>query len=99
DYKVPGNDDAIRSVSLLTRVMADAVADGLIARAGGGSAEEGAAEAEPMAEWERELLAGAEGTEATAPATAEGAAETPAAENPAETATPAADEAAPVERS
>jgi len=99
DYKVPGNDDAIRSVSLLTRVMADAVADGLIARAGGGSAEEGAAEAEPMAEWERELLAGSEGTEATAPATAEGAAETPAAENPAETATPAADEAAPVERS
>ena len=34
DYKIPGNDDAIRSVTLLTRVIADAVADGLIARAG-----------------------------------------------------------------
>ncbi|RJN31895.1 30S ribosomal protein S2 [Nesterenkonia natronophila] len=55
DYPIPGNDDAIRSVDLLTRVVADAVADGLIAREerrGGGS---GAA-AEPMAEWERELL-------------------------------------------
>lgn len=55
DYPVPGNDDAIRSVDLLTRVVADAVADGLIARdekRGGGSG----AQAEPMAEWERELL-------------------------------------------
>src|SRR6201996_1283641 len=33
-YPIPGNDDAIRSVALLTRVIADAVADGLIARAG-----------------------------------------------------------------
>jgi small subunit ribosomal protein S2 len=32
DYKIPGNDDAIRSVTLLTRVIADAVADGLMAR-------------------------------------------------------------------
>ena len=32
DYKIPGNDDAIRSVTLLTRVLADAVADGLMAR-------------------------------------------------------------------
>jgi small subunit ribosomal protein S2 len=32
DYKIPGNDDAIRSVTLLTRVIADAVADGLIQR-------------------------------------------------------------------
>ncbi|WP_407918521.1 30S ribosomal protein S2, partial [Kitasatospora sp. NE20-6] len=29
DYKIPGNDDAIRSVTLLTRVIADAVAEGL----------------------------------------------------------------------
>ena len=63
DYKIPGNDDAIRSVTLLTRVVADAVAEGLMARSGGGSAE-GAAEVEPMAEWERELLAGAEGEQA-----------------------------------
>ena len=27
DYKIPGNDDAIRSVTLLTRVVADAVAE------------------------------------------------------------------------
>ena len=47
DYKIPGNDDAIRSVTLLTRVIADAAA-------------EAGAEAEPLAEWERELLAGAE---------------------------------------
>ena len=39
DYKIPGNDDAIRSVTLLTRVVADAVAEGLVARAGGKSAE------------------------------------------------------------
>jgi small subunit ribosomal protein S2 len=62
DYPIPGNDDAIRSVSLLTRVVADAVADGLIARAGAASggddkpAEGGATAAEPLAEWERELL-------------------------------------------
>src|SRR6266542_4837311 len=36
-YPIPGNDDAIRSVALLTRVVADSVADGLIARAGAGS--------------------------------------------------------------
>ncbi|GLW62613.1 30S ribosomal protein S2 [Actinomadura rubrobrunea] len=60
DYPIPGNDDAIRSVSLLTRVVADAVADGLIARAGAatGGEEKPApgASAEPLAEWERELL-------------------------------------------
>ncbi len=62
DYKIPGNDDAIRSVTLLTRVVADAVADGLMTRsqnAGGGqNATDGGAPAEPLAEWERELLAG-----------------------------------------
>ncbi|MBO1768527.1 30S ribosomal protein S2 [Allobranchiibius sp. GilTou38] len=54
DYKIPGNDDAIRSVTLLTRVVADAVADGLITRSQGRSGEGEAAE--PMAEWEQELL-------------------------------------------
>ena len=53
-FPIPGNDDAIRSVNLLTRVIADAVAEGLLERnnkkSGKGSAEE------PMAEWERELL-------------------------------------------
>lgn len=51
-YPIPGNDDAIRSVALLTRVIADAVADGLMARNQG----KGEAAAEPMADWERELL-------------------------------------------
>src|SRR3954464_13335162 len=32
DYKIPGNDDAIRSIAVLTRVVADAVAEGLMAR-------------------------------------------------------------------
>ncbi len=68
-YPIPGNDDAIRSVALLTRVVADAVADGLIARAGAASGEEkphadlASAEIgaeEPLAEWERELLGGAQ---------------------------------------
>ena len=59
DFPIPGNDDAIRSVALLTRVIADAIADGLIARAGGADAAPGEA-AEPLAEWEAELLAGAE---------------------------------------
>jgi len=57
DFPIPGNDDAIRSVALLTRVIADAVAEGLIARAGRSTATE---VVEPLAEWERELLAGAE---------------------------------------
>ena len=64
-YPIPGNDDAIRSVALLTRVVADAVADGLIARAGAAAGEEKPAApgadgqlgaAEPLAEWERDLL-------------------------------------------
>jgi len=76
DYKIPGNDDAIRSVSLLTRVVADAVADGLMTRSQGGSSEETAA-AEPMAEWERELLAGEQ-----APAETGDAAEAANAEEP-----------------
>ena len=32
DFPIPGNDDAIRAVGLLTRVVADAVAEGLMAR-------------------------------------------------------------------
>src|SRR3954447_4076941 len=34
DYPIPGNDDAIRSATLLTQVVATAAADGQIARAG-----------------------------------------------------------------
>lgn len=62
DYKIPGNDDAIRSVTLLTRVIADAAAEGLMQRHSGRSGAEAGteADAEPLAEWERELLEGAE---------------------------------------
>jgi small subunit ribosomal protein S2 len=87
DYKIPGNDDAIRSVALLTRVVADAVAEGLVARSGQqAAATEGAevAVGEPLAEWEKDLLVGAaEKAPAAAEAPAEAAAETPAAEAPA----------------
>ncbi len=83
DYKIPGNDDAIRAVSLLTRVIADAVADGLMARSAGKSGQTADAAAEPLAEWERELLAGAEAPAAEAPAAEAPAAEAPAADAPA----------------
>jgi small subunit ribosomal protein S2 len=53
-YPIPGNDDAIRSVTLLTRIVADAAAEGLIQRHQ--KPEEGAEQAEPLAEWEQELL-------------------------------------------
>ena len=82
DYPIPGNDDAIRSVGLLTRVVADAAADGLMARGGAKTGEEtpgselGAEE--PLADWERELLEqkDAAQTGQVSPATAE--AEAPA---------------------
>ncbi|TQL04548.1 30S ribosomal protein S2 [Cellulomonas sp. SLBN-39] len=81
DYPIPGNDDAIRAVQLLTRVIADAVADGTLKRhSGGSSAAQGApAEAEPLAEWERELLAGASAEAAPAEAAAAEAAPAEAA--------------------
>mgnify|MGYP006281376021 CR=1 FL=1 len=66
DFPIPGNDDAIRSVALLTRVIADAVADGLMARAGVAASAAGATAEEPLAEWERELLGGVEATDAAA---------------------------------
>jgi small subunit ribosomal protein S2 len=84
-YPIPGNDDAIRSVSLLTRVVADAVADGLMARAGAaangedkpavatGAGELGAEE--PLAEWERELLQHSSADTAAGAATTQDAAE------------------------
>jgi small subunit ribosomal protein S2 len=66
DFAIPGNDDAIRSVALLTRVLADAVAEGLMARSGIQTGAE--AEVEPMPDWERELLgAQAEAAPAEAP--------------------------------
>ncbi len=79
-YGIPGNDDAIRSVGLLTRVIADAVADGIKQRYTAKSGDEAAetADAEPLAEWEQELLDGAEAKTEEAPAAE--VAEAPAAE-------------------
>ncbi|MDY5154032.1 small subunit ribosomal protein S2 [Actinobaculum suis] len=80
-YPIPGNDDAIGAVQLLTRVIGDAVAEGLLAR-NRGKAEDA------MPEWEREVLA-AGATEDAEKEQAE-AAEAEAAEAPAEEA-PAAE--------
>ncbi|QJC21555.1 30S ribosomal protein S2 [Arcanobacterium buesumense] len=79
DYGIPGNDDAIRSIEILTRVVADAVADGLLARGRGKNAEE-----DPMPEWEREMLA-SEKAESDAAATEAEATEAPAVEAEAST--------------
>jgi small subunit ribosomal protein S2 len=85
NFPIPGNDDAIRSVALLTRVVADAVAEGLIARAGAAGGDEKPAGSqpgaeEPLAEWERELLAGSQ-PEALTPEEAAEIAPAPAAED------------------
>jgi len=99
DYPIPGNDDAIRAGSLLTRIVADAVAEGLRLRsvyASEAAGKEGEAaiaaspaDEEPLAEWERELLESDSGDQ-TQPArfgrTADAAA-TPSATATAEAAT------------
>jgi len=103
DYKIPGNDDAIRSVTLLTRVIADAVAEGIVARAGGGRAagDEQVAAEEPLAEWERELYREAAAAEATEVApevtpSAEVTADIPTEADVADRAHDVADEAEPL---
>lgn len=80
DFPIPGNDDAIRAVGLLTRVIADAVAEGLIARSGAKSGSAGAATEEPLAEWERELLAGDAAKAAETATSTDAAADAPATE-------------------
>jgi small subunit ribosomal protein S2 len=99
-FPIPANDDAIRSAELLTKVVASAVADGLIARSGRNRGDADAkpepgtvAAGEPLPEWERDLYEGAEKkADDAAPAAAAPAA--PAAAAPAE-AVPA--EAVPAE--
>jgi len=89
-YPIPGNDDAIRSVALLTKVIADAVAEGLIERHQKPEAEGNVSAVEPLAEWERELLeAGAEAPAAEA---------APAEEVPAEAAPAAEEKKAPAKK-
>ncbi|MGM1016490.1 MAG: 30S ribosomal protein S2 [Actinomycetota bacterium] len=96
-YPIPGNDDAIRSVSLLTRIIADAAAEGLIQKH---QPADSAEAAEPLAEWERELLEGGESKETPAADADATAADAPAADAPAADApaadAPAADADAPV---
>ena len=62
DFVIPGNDDAIRSIALLTRVITDAAVAGLAARSANAAAAADkvapvAKEAEPLADWEKELIA------------------------------------------
>ena len=59
-YPIPGNDDAIRSVALLTRIIADAAAEGLVQRHQAPAAEGNVSAVEPLAEWEAELLGASE---------------------------------------
>jgi len=93
-YPIPGNDDAIRSVALLTRIIADAAAEGLVQRHQAPAAEGNVSAVEPLAEWEAELLGASETPAAAeAPAAEAPAAEAPAAEEPAAEA-PAAEEPA-----
>lgn len=67
-YPIAGNDDAIRSSALLTRIIGDAIADGLLLRASRSpddelrvqalkatESQEGGDASEPKAEWEIEL--------------------------------------------
>src|SRR5690625_1736159 len=99
DHPIPGNDDAIRSVSLLTRVVADAVAAGLLERSGGKDGG-GEGDAEPLAEWERELLE-TKGADQTGPvskaaAEAEGPAEAASIDEAAAETAPTSDSAGAV---
>ncbi|WP_445342596.1 30S ribosomal protein S2 [Bifidobacterium sp. ESL0827] len=91
-YPIPANDDAIRGVELLTRLMADAVADGLLERSGKAAKTEEASD-QPMAEWEKNLLENKDGQPQEQ---AQETSQAPQAEQPAQPQqeTPAADQAA-----
>ena len=65
-YPIPGNDDAIRSVGLLTRIIADAVAEGLIQRHAKPEEAGNVSAVEPLADWELELLQADETPQSTA---------------------------------
>jgi small subunit ribosomal protein S2 len=95
-FPIPGNDDAIRSVGLLTRVIADAVAEGLVIRHDKPAAAGNVSAVEPLADWERELLGDVADVSAEAPAVAEApvadeAPEAPAADAEVAAEAPAAD--------
>jgi small subunit ribosomal protein S2 len=56
DFKIPGNDDAIRSIGLLTRVITDAIVEGMKARAASAPAAPAAVEAAVSEQLTNELL-------------------------------------------
>jgi len=74
DFPIPGNDDAIRSAALLTKVVAEAAAAGLMSRAGSrrdapegeDKPDPGIAADEPLAEWELEQLTSGDAAPAAA---------------------------------
>jgi small subunit ribosomal protein S2 len=73
DYVIPGNDDAIRAVRLISGAMADAIIEGRQGQAGAAEAEAAAAAAK-IAEKEAEAIPAAEAaaeSEVVAVATAE----------------------------
>ena len=98
DFVIPGNDDAIRSGWLLTRVVADAVADGLqhrppeVIAAAEAAAASGitltAGGEEPPAEWE--IMLAQQEQESTRKPAADGSTETAAPAAPAASSVPAA---------
>ena len=79
-FPIPGNDDAIRSVGLLTRVIADAVAEGLVIRHDKPAVAGNVSAVEPLADWERELLGEVADVAAEAPVAEAPAEEAPAVE-------------------
>jgi small subunit ribosomal protein S2 len=110
-YPIPGNDDAIRSSALLTRIIADACADGLLLRASRSPDEElrvqalqatqqsaggGIEVSEPKAEWEIELERQQAAEQATRAAGEPAVVEPPAATTPPPPA-PADEPAAPAD--
>ena len=97
-YPIPGNDDAIRSVALLTKIIADAVAEGLIERHQKPEAEGNVSAVEPLAEWERELLEASDDVPAPAAAVEEPAEKKPAAKKAATAKAEPADKKAPAKK-
>ncbi len=77
DYPIPANDDAIRGINLLTTLIADAVADGLLDRSGKAEKTEDATE-QPLAAWEKDLLTGDAAASAPADSAAPDGAAAPA---------------------
>ncbi|MFE6966568.1 30S ribosomal protein S2 [Agromyces sp. NPDC057679] len=96
-YPIPGNDDAIRSVSLLTRIIADAAAEGLIERHQKPEEAGNVSAVEPLAEWEQELLQQSAATEKTAETEAEAKVEAAEVVDEAATEVAATESAADVE--